>query len=105
MNLWGARPAFGADFCAKGLLFLDHLGLYDHHRGFRHIAVSGLGAGVHRFDLVDHTVSLDHLAEHRISPSVRSLCGMVEKGVVFDVDEKLGGGALCESMVRAMATL
>ena len=62
-------------------------------------------AGGNRLDLVDHPVTLGHFAEYRISPAIRGFALVVQKIVVFHVDEKLGRGAVGGQMSGAMATV
>ena len=50
-------------------------------------------AGLHTRDLIDNIHSLDHLAKDAIAGLTGSLV-VVEKGVVLDVDVKLGRGAV-----------
>ncbi len=69
-------------------------GFEDDHVFLRHVVVKALAAGFHALDLVHHVLSFDHFAEHGVAPALRRGGGVVEEGVVGDVDEKLRGGRM-----------
>ena len=46
------------------------------------------------FNLINHILAFDHFAEYGVAPAVQARFGVVQKGVVFGIDEKLGGCAV-----------
>ena len=72
-----------------------HLGgLNNGYRLLRDIRTPVAGGGGHRFDFIHHFLAFDNLAEHRVTPSLGGLGGVVEKGVVDRADEELGRGRI-----------
>jgi hypothetical protein len=65
--------------------------------------LKSLGAGGNIIDLVHDIHAIDDIAEDAVTVAVGGI-GLVEEGVVLDVDEKLGV-ALFGSLVRAMANV
>src|SRR5258708_367744 len=77
---------------AKGPL--DHFRPLDDHVLDGHVGVTPAFSGLDLFDLVDHVLALDDLAEHAVAPTLGVRRRMIEKIVVLDADEKLAGGRM-----------
>src|SRR5712692_2744025 len=73
---------------------LGDLRLLDDHVLHRHVRVRSTLAGLDPFDLVDHVLAFDDLAEHAVAPTLCVRRSVIEKIVVLDADEKLAGGRM-----------
>src|SRR5699024_9690293 len=79
---------------------LLHFGPFDHHRFTRDILKRATAAGGHTLDGIDYIHTFYDPSEHGIAPGLTGVGALVvEKAVVFHVDEEL-----CSSGVRSAGT-
>ena len=74
------------------LRFFQNLHFFDDDGFQRHIIHARATPGAHAGDFVDYVHAFDHFAKDRVAPAI--LTGMVEKVIVFHVDEKLRRGRM-----------
>src|SRR5262249_20891113 len=74
-------------------LALGPLGRFNDDVLLGHVLMTALTAGADDLDLVHHVHAGDHLAEDAVADAILGL-GLVEEGIVLDVDEELRRGAV-----------
>jgi hypothetical protein len=76
------------------LLFVRHA-RFDDGDGFEgHVCVGAFIPRGDAFHFIDDAVTLGDLSEYRVSPPLRCLGGMIQKIIIFHIDEELACGAV-----------